>query len=176
MLLWFFWLYSFLGYLLELGYKIVNRRRQQVYKGFLLLPMCPVYGLGASAILALPPELTANFWGLALWGGLAATAVEYGVHLFYDKLLGVQFWNYSQIRWNLRGRICLSFSLAWGLLTAAVFPTIQNLLTPVLEAVPPILTYAVLLIFTADAVISFQLLRRTGDPAVLSLRGLQQRA
>ena len=81
--------------------------------------MCPVYGLGALAVLALPESLSGSFWSLALWGGLAATAVEYAVHVLYDRLLGVRFWDYSQVRWNLRGRICLPFSLAWSLLVAA---------------------------------------------------------
>ncbi|CAN3997591.1 hypothetical protein PBMFNG_PBMFNG_05235, partial [Dysosmobacter welbionis] len=62
-------------------------------------------GLGALAVLALPESLSGSFWSLALWGGLAATAVEYAVHVLYDRLLGVRFWDYSQVRWNLRGRV-----------------------------------------------------------------------
>lgn len=123
--LWTFWTYSFLGYLLERGYAIATHADRQARKCFLLLPMCPVYGLGALAVLALPESLSGSFWSLALWGGLAATAVEYAVHVLYDRLLGVRFWDYSQVRWNLRGRVCLPFSLAWSLLVAAGLPVIQ---------------------------------------------------
>lgn len=170
--LWTFWTYSFFGYLLERGYAAAAHGAQQARKGFLLLPMCPVYGLGALAVLALPAALTDGFWRSALWGGLAATAVEYAVHLAYDRLLGVRFWDYSHIRGNLRGRICLPFSLAWGLLTAAGLPPVQAVLVPALAAVPPPVTYAALLVFTADAVTSLRLLRQARDPAVLSLWGL----
>ena len=52
--LWTFWTYSFLGYLLERGYAIATHADRQARKCFLLLPMCPVYGLGALAVLALP--------------------------------------------------------------------------------------------------------------------------
>ena len=45
--LWTFWTYSFLGYLLERGYAIATHADRQARKCFLLLPMCPVYGLGA---------------------------------------------------------------------------------------------------------------------------------
>ena len=169
--LWTFWTYSFFGYLLEMGYAATHAA-QRARKGFLLLPMCPVYGLGALAVLALPPALTDGFWQSALWGGLAATAVEYAVHLAYDRLLGVRFWDYSRVKWNLRGRICLPFSLAWGLLTGAALPPVQRALGPVLAAIPPAVTYAVLLVFTADAVVSLRLLRRAGDPGILSLRAL----
>ena len=168
--LWLFWTYSFFGYLLEKGYAAATHGSRRARKGFLLLPLCPVYGLGALAVLALPSGLTEGFWSRALWGGIAATAVEYGVHLAYDRLLGVQFWDYSHIRGNLRGRVCLSFSLAWSLLTAAALPPLQAVLLPVLSRVPPLLTYAVLLVFTADAVISLRLLRRAGDTGILSLR------
>lgn len=170
--LWSFWAYSFFGYLLERGYAAATRAPQLPRKGFLLLPMCPVYGLGALAVLALPPALTDGFWPMALWGGLAATAVEYVVHLLYDRLLGVRFWDYTQVRGNLRGRVCLPFSLAWGLLAAAVLPAAQAALEPALASIPPAVTYAMLLVFTADSVVSLRLLRRTGDPGILSLRAL----
>ncbi|MFR6096126.1 MAG: putative ABC transporter permease [Dysosmobacter welbionis] len=155
--LWTFWTYSFLGYLLERGYAIATHADRQARKCFLLLPMCPVYGLGALAVLALPESLSGSFWSLALWGGLAATAVEYAVHVLYDRLLGVRFWDYSQVRWNLRGRVCLPFSLAWSLLVAAGLPVIQAAIAPALAAVPPTATYAALLVFTADTVVSLQL-------------------
>ena len=173
--LWTFWTYSFLGYLLERGYAIATHADRQARKCFLLLPMCPVYGLGALAVLALPESLSGSFWSLALWGGLAATAVEYAVHVLYDRLLGVRFWDYSQVRWNLRGRVCLPFSLAWSLLVAAGLPVIQAAIAPALAAVPPTATYAALLVFTADTVVSLQLLRRAGDPAVLSLGNLRRK-
>ena len=56
LMLWTFWTYSFFGYLLEKGYAAATHGSQRARKGFLLLPMCPVYGLGALAVLALPPK------------------------------------------------------------------------------------------------------------------------
>ena len=169
MTLWLFWTYSFFGYLLEKAFAFATRSHQQVRKCFLLLPMCPVYGLGVLAVLALPPALTGGFWSLALWGGLTATAVEYAVHLLYDRLLHVQFWDYSAVWGSLGGRVCLPFSLAWGLLIAVALPPVQALVSPVLAAIPAWATYAMLLLFTADAVISLRILQRTRDPDALRL-------
>ena len=95
MYLWSFLTYGFLGYLLEKVYALVTRSRHTVRKGYLLLPVCPVYGLAMLAVLALPPDMTDTFWHLALYGGLTATAVEYAVHFCCDRLLGVMFWDYS---------------------------------------------------------------------------------
>ena len=168
--LWEFWTYSFLGYLLEKGFAAATHARQQTRKGFLLLPMCPVYGLAVTAVLALPPELTAIFWGRFFWGGLTATAVEYAVHLLYDRLLHVRFWDYSGLPGNLAGRVCVPFSTVWGLLLAAVVPVIQDAAVPLLSSIPAGWTYVMLLLFTADVVASCRVLQVTEDPEALSLR------
>ena len=167
-ILWQFWCYSFLGYLLEKAFALATHSPRQNRKGFLLLPLCPVYGFGVLAVLALPPDLRDNFWSLALWGGLAATAVEYVVHFLYDKFFHVQFWDYSSVVGNVRGRICPLFSLIWGGLLAIVFPITQMLFLPLFQIVPPVATYAALLLFTADAVISTRLLWCTRDPEQLT--------
>lgn len=59
--LWLFCLYSFLGYLLEKIFAAVTGSRHQVRKCFLLLPLCPVYGLAMLAVLHLPADLTRGF-------------------------------------------------------------------------------------------------------------------
>ena len=159
-----FWTYSFLGFLLEKGFALITRSEQQARRCFVLLPLCPVYGLGALAVLALPARLTGTFWGIAWWGGLTATAVEYAVHWLYDRLLGVRFWDYSGVWGNLRGRVCVPFSVAWGLLLAVGLRSVHRWLLPLLAAVPPWLTYGMLLLFAADAMLSARLLRQTGDP------------
>ena len=53
MVLWYFWIYSFLGYLLERAFAAVTHAEHQGRRCFLLLPLCPVYGLGMLAVLAL---------------------------------------------------------------------------------------------------------------------------
>ena len=165
--LWTFWTYSFLGYLLERGYAIATHADRQARKCFLLLPMCPVYGLGALAVLALPESLSGSFWSLALWGGLAATAVEYAVHVLYDRLLGVRFWDYSQVRWNLRGRVCLPFSLAWGALAMGLVYGVEPVMGPILGGIPAIVTGWAAAAVGSDLLLSAALLRRTGDRACL---------
>jgi uncharacterized membrane protein len=163
MLLWYFWIYSFLGYLLEKGFAKVTGAKLQGRKCFLLFPLCPVYGLGMLAVLALPEALTWGILGIIVCG-MAATAVEYGVHWFYDTFLGVRFWDYSKVFGNLRGRICLPFSLIWGGLTAAAVRWIHPAVERLAERTVPEVTYLCLLVFAADAVCSLLLLKVTGDP------------
>ena len=170
-LLWRFWIYSFLGFLLETAFAAATRSQRRGRKCRLLLPLCPVYGLGVLAVLALPGELTDSFWDLALWGGLTATAVEYAVHWWYQTALGVFFWDYSAVPGNLRGRICLPFSAVWAVLLAVALPAAERWLAPVLPRIAPGITYWMLVVFAADTVCSWQILRRTRDTQALRLLG-----
>lgn len=159
--LWYFWIYSFLGCGLEKAFALATHAEHQVRRCFLMLPLCPVYGLGMVAVLALPEAVQRSGW-LLLWGGLAATAVEYAVHWAYEAVLGVRFWDYSHVPGNLRGRVCLPFTLVWGLLTALAVWLVQPPLAALAARIPPGVTYAALLVFTADALCSAKALAALG--------------
>lgn len=166
---WMFIGYSFLGFLLEKVFALATRAPTRRRRCFLLLPLCPVYGLALLAVLALPP-----WWRtgpiLILTGAVVTTAVEYAVHWVCATFLGVQFWDYSKTPGNLNGRVCLPFTLAWGLLTALALWGIQPFLAQAAAQISPGVTYTALLLFTVDAVCSVQFLRQTHN--VEALRGL----
>ena len=161
-LLWQFWGFSFLGWVTERLFAAATRSPCQRRRCLLLAPLCPVYGLGMAAVLALPPALLEG-WRLYLSGALTATAAEYLFHWWGEAALGVRFWDYTGLPGSLRGRVCLPFSLAWGLL---VLPAV-HLAAPAIAAlsrrVPPILTWVLLLGFTADTVCSLRFLAVTHD-------------
>lgn len=159
-LLWYFWIYSFLGWLIELAFAAVSYSEDRRRRCLLLLPLCPVYGLGMLAALALPPM---GWLGLTFFGGLAAAAVEYAYHWAGERFLGVRFWDYAGLPGNLRGRVCLPFTLAWGLLVWAAVRFVQPGAETLAKEVSPVLTYACLLVFTMDTVCSLRFLRVTGD-------------
>lgn len=158
--LWYFWIYSFLGWLVELAFAAVSGAEERRRRCLLVLPLCPVYGLGMLAVLALPPL---GWAGLAVLGGLTATAVEYAYHWAGERFLGVRFWDYGQVAGNLRGRVCPVFALAWGLLTALAVRLVQPGVAVLAAAVPPAVTYFCLMAFTADLVCSLRFLQVTGD-------------
>jgi uncharacterized membrane protein len=70
---------------------------------------------------------------------------------------------------DVGGRICLPFTLIWGVLVVIAVRCVQPLLVSVLGSVPPALTYGVLLAVIADAFFSALVLRRTGDVDMMSL-------
>lgn len=163
LLFWQFWAYSFVGFLLEKVFAVVTKAPNQNRRCYLMLPLCPVYGFGVLAVLALPESMINTFWGLAIWGGAVATAVEYAVHWLYERVLGVRFWDYRGTFGNLQGRVCLPFSLAWSLLLAVGLPPLHQWLLPLLSLIPPAVTWWMLVLFTADALLSSWVLWETGD-------------
>lgn len=171
---WLFILYSLAGYGLEKLFAAVTASPQQVRKCFLLLPLCPVYGLGMLAVLALPAGLTDTAWKLGIYGALAVTAVEFTVHWLYEKLLGVRFWDYSPVKGDVAGRVCLPFTAVWGVLVVLTVRFLHPWAVALAVLMPRWLSYAMLLVLTADAFFSALVLRRSGDVSLMGLSNLWQ--
>ena len=157
-----FFIYSFLGFVLEVVFARITRSSKQDRKCLILLPLCPVYGLGALAIVHLPIAVRNNPLLLFLLGGLAATAVEYATDWFYETVLKVRFWNYSDRLWNLNGRVSLLFSAFWGLLAISLVTWVHPVVVRWSAAVPPGWIFPVFLLFLTDALLSAWTLRATG--------------
>ena len=162
-LFWYFMTYSFLGFLLEVGFARLIRAKKQDRKCFALLPLCPVYGLGALAIVGLPPVVRGNGPLLILFGSLAATGVEYLMAVFYEKGLGVAFWDYSGLRFHLHGRVCPVFALFWGLLAALLVTQVHPMVSRVAAGVPLPVSVSAMALLAADSIYTAVLLRQTGD-------------
>ena len=165
--LWRFILYSFLGFLLEVAFARAVRSPKPDRKCLLLLPLCPVYGFGAALILWLAWRLDAGPLGVMAIGFVSATAVEYAMDLFYDRALGVRFWDYARLPFNLRGRVCLAFSLCWTALALVLVYLLAPLTDRVLAAVPPELGPPALILLGCDGAVSCLALRRAGTTEVL---------
>lgn len=112
----YFLLYSVIGFGLEVAFARLTHSRKQDRKCMLFAPLCPVYGLGALGILLLPSWIQDNALLFFLGAGVAAAGAEYAMGWFYERCWGVRFWNYSHLPFQLHGRVCLPFALAWGLL------------------------------------------------------------
>lgn len=163
---WSFAAYSFLGFLLETAFaRLAGGRPHR--KGLLVLPLCPIYGLGACLILLLPPWVRARPALLALLGGLSATAAEYFDALYHRKVLGVSFWDYSTLPGNLHGRVCLPFSAVWGGLSLVLVYQVHPVLLPWLARVPAPVSWAAAVTLAADGAITALALRRSGSTACL---------
>lgn len=166
---WYFCVYSFLGFLLEVLFaRAVHAHPDR--KCLLVLPLCPVYGLGACVSILLAPLAGDDPAVLFLLGMTVCTAAEYAMAVWYERGLGVRFWDYSGVPGNLRGRVCPPFSAAWGLLILWMIRRVHPTVVRLVSAIPMPVTVATLPLLLADLALSSVMLRRTGDRACLRWR------
>ena len=165
--LWRFIIYSFFGFLLEVAFARAIHHPKRDRKCLILLPLCPVYGLGAGLILWLSQALGAGPPAVMLIGFLSASAAEYLMGLFYESALGVQFWNYEHMPLNLNGKICLPFSICWTVLSLVLVYWLSPPVDRLLLQIPASLGPPALIVLLSDCLVSALALRRAGTTEVL---------
>lgn len=112
----FFFIYCFLGWVFESTY-VSLKKHCFVNRGFLKLPMLPIYGTGAVMMLWVSLPVQGNPLLVYIFGVIATTILEYVTGYLMEQLFKVSYWDYSYKKYNLHGYICLSSSIAWGFLT-----------------------------------------------------------
>lgn len=165
--IWYFMIYSFLGFLLEVVYARAVHIQKKDRKCFFLLPLCPVYGVGAVSILLLPGPVKSSPPFLLLLGALTATAAEFFMGLFYEKTVRVKFWDYSDLPGNLGGKVCLLFSAFWGVLALVLVYAVQPFVSVFAADIPDAMILPALLLLALDGSFTVWLLRRKVDTDVL---------
>ena len=130
-----------------------------------MLPLCPVYGLGALAVLALAGD--GGPLRVMAAGLLGGTGAELAAGLFCRHVLGVEFWSYRGVRGNVAGLICPRFSAAWAGLGLALVYGVQPLLAEFVGRLPEGLGAALAVLTGSDLLVSAAALRRAGSTDVL---------
>ncbi|WP_312070490.1 putative ABC transporter permease [Anaerotignum propionicum] len=123
-LYFYFMIYSFLGWALESAY-VSASNKTWTNRGFISGPLCPIYGTGATLVIVALTPFKNNLLLMFLGGVFIATVVEYVIALLLEKIFHATWWDYSQMRFQLQGRICLRRSLEWGALTVVMMHLIQ---------------------------------------------------
>lgn len=119
---WFLWLmlYSFLGWVYESTLCSITAKRP-VNRGFLNGPICPIYGSGALVIiLCLGKEADGSILSLFLSGAVLTCTLEYITSWLMEKLFHARWWDYSEYRFQINGRVCLLGAVAFGAMSVVI--------------------------------------------------------
>lgn len=112
----YFIIYSILGFILETIFGLITKGVIESRKSFLIGPFCGIYGLGAVVMILSLKNVKKNNFSLFFGGFIVGSVVEYVVSWFGEVFLNVIWWDYSNIPFNINGRVCIEFSIIWGLL------------------------------------------------------------
>ncbi len=112
----YFIIYSVAGYVIETVYGMVTKGVWESRQSFLYGPFCGIYGLGAVVMIVCLHKIPKKFNALFLGGFIVGSIVEYIVSFVGEMLLGLKWWDYSNMPLNINGRICVYYSIFWGFL------------------------------------------------------------
>lgn len=161
-MLWFFAIYSVIGWIIEVAYHAVTMGKV-INRGFLNGPLCPVYGSGVLMVLTVLGLLGGDVEIMSAWvlfgvGIVFATLVEFIAGFLLDKLFHARWWDYRDRKFNLNGYICLEFSLIWGLAIAFVLrivhPTFAALVDKIPDNIGAVLLGVFYIIFLVDVILT----------------------
>ncbi|MBE6052491.1 MAG: hypothetical protein E7212_01055 [Clostridium sartagoforme] len=124
----FFSIYSFLGWLCEVIYCSIPEKKF-INRGFLKGPVCPVYGFGAVSVIIIMNWL--NIEGpilIFIFGGVIASIIEFIADILLEYVFHTRLWNYSNRKFNIKGRVCLFNSSLFAVLSLVLMEIIHPLI------------------------------------------------
>lgn len=128
-----FW--SFIGWCIEVCYMTLETGEYQ-NRGFLNMPICPIYGFGVLMVVIFFRPLEHTFFPLLIVTSILCTTFELLVGLGMEKMFGARWWDYSHEKFNFRGYICPKVSILWGLGCVIVVRIVHPVVENVVDRIP----------------------------------------
>lgn len=130
-----FFIYGFLGWCAEVAFAAF-RQQTFVNRGFLNGPICPIYGIGVTLVVAaLQPYLHHPLY-LYFASAVLVTVLELLTGILLEKLFHHKWWDYSDMPLNIGGYVCPLFSLIWGAGCVVIVKLIYPLTTKLISLFP----------------------------------------
>ena len=161
MLFLLFIIYSFLGWCMEMVVCYFATRKW-VNRGFLIGPICPIYGWGCLLIILLLKRYLDDPLVLFGMSMVLCSLLEYYTSYLMEKLFKARWWDYSHKKYNINGRICLDNILAFGILGLLMMyfinPFVVKMLGFVSTKVLNIVAIIIFVIFLVDSIVSLKVI------------------
>ena len=153
--MWIVLIYGFLGWCGEVAFAAVKHGKF-VNRGFLNGPICPIYGFGVLIVTVILSPIADNVVLLFIGSVVFTSLLEFITGFVLEQLFHEKWWDYSNVRFNIKGYICLRFSMLWGvaatLIVKLVHPSIMWLVGKIPLKLGIVLLCVLIAAFTADIV------------------------
>lgn len=156
-----FLLYSFIGWGMEMLFCYYETKKW-VNRGFLVGPICPIYGCGCLLMILLLRRYLEDPIVLFVMAMLICSILEYFTSYIMEKLFKARWWDYSHLKYNINGRICLSNILAFGILGVILLyfvnPFIMNLFDKINSTILLIVGSILFILIIIDISVSLKII------------------
>lgn len=160
---WFFIIYSFLGWCVEVCFCTIHTGKA-VNRGFLNGPVCPIYGFGMLFLIICLKPFQNNLFLLYVGAVFLTSLLEFVAGFVLKKMFHTSWWDYSDLKYNLGGYICLKFSLAWGvggvLAIKIVHPIVDWLVGFSVASVGAAILCILLIVLICDAIVTVNVIAK----------------
>lgn len=144
-ILLYFFVYGFLGWCTEVGFAAF-KTHHFVNRGFLNGPICPIYGVGVTAVITVLTPYKSDIIVLYILSVVLVTVLEGVTGWAMDKIFHNKWWDYSDMPLNIGGYVCLLFSIVWGFACLFIIYFIQPLVHNLLAFIPTIVGIILIII------------------------------
>jgi len=134
-LLYFYFIYAFMGWCIESVYASLEDAHF-VNRGFLNGPFCPIYGFGALILIIVLRPVMDNILLLFIGAVILTSVLEYITGFALEKVFNHKWWDYSSRSFNIQGRICLRFSIYWGIISVLILKILHPQVIDWIERIP----------------------------------------
>ena len=153
-----FFIYSFLGYIVESISVSLMEKKVVWNRGFLVGPYIPIFGTGAMTMILTLQKYNEDIVALFIISIVVCLTIEYLCSLVAEKIFKLRWWNYSDKLFNINGRICLQNGILFGiggvLIVKYVNTWIENLILLLPNSLMVTLSIILTIIFVSDTILS----------------------
>ena len=158
-LFWVFFIGCFAGVVLETLYCLIQRGHYESRVGLIYGPFNLVYGIGALCLTGALYRFRNRGRIFSFVGGfVVGSVVEYACSWFQEVCFGSTSWDYSNMPYNLNGRICLLYSIFWGILgifwIKDIYPRMAKWILKIPNKVGKPLTWVLLVFMVFNSVMT----------------------
>ena len=154
----YLFIYSCIGCILETIYAFIVLGHFD-NRGFLLGPLCPIYGFGMLILIICLSNYKGNNLKLFFVAAVVLTYFEYVAGFVLEVIFDLKWWDYTNDFLNINGRVCLPFALAWGVIAILVVnyihPFTEKITNKLLNKITPVMLDIVLKVLGIIIIIDF---------------------
>lgn len=156
-----FIIYAVAGWICEVVLQLVQKHKLSD-RGFLIGPYCPIYGCGAILITLCLTPFYEHPIGLFVLAMVLCGVLEYVTSFIMEKAFNARWWDYSNMRFNINGRICLETLIPFGIAGLLIIYVFNPFLLSALQGIQSntlnIISIVIAIIFAADVIVSSKII------------------